>query len=261
MLRKRYANKKKISKEEKIAKILKRGVLTLSIIAVSIFIFLLYRAISDLRILQIREIEIKGNHHLSEEDLLNITNIRRDNILKINLEDLRINILKSPWIKEAMVRRELPGTIRIYLSERVPQAMIDYGDSFYLVDGEGVIIDRIRDREGYLLPVISGVDLSEGRLGESCPSRGLLEGLALLRFLKEKGLGRADIELIAKEPEELTLNLDGRQIKVGSGDFQEKFKRLEEIERDLARRGIMASSIDVRFPGKVIVIPMADYKL
>jgi len=243
------------------ANILKKGVLGLSILAVSIFILLLYRAISDLRILSIREIEIKGNHHLSEDDLLDMTNIKRDNILKLSLENLRARILRSPWVKEAMVRRQLPGTIKIDLSERAPQAMIDYGDSFYLVDGEGVVIERKRDREGRLLPVLSGVDLSECRLGEVCPSKGLLEGLALLRFLREKGLGNENIELVAKEPEELTLNLAGREIKVGSGDYQEKFSRLDEIERDLSRRGIVARTIDVRFRGKVIVVPMKDYKL
>lgn len=259
--KKKGLNKKKISHKERLRRIFKKGVLILSALAFFAFLFLLYMVIEDLDILKVTEIEIKGNHRLSEEELSIMTHIERDNIFKINLEALRNSIMKSPWVREAMVRRELPGAIRINLIERVPDAMIDYGDSFYLVDGEGVIIERIRDRGGHLLPIISGVDLSETRLGEACTSKGLMEGLALLRFLKEKGIGRDDIELAANEPEDLTINLSGRQIKVGAGNFQEKFDRLNEIDNELGRKGILADSIDIRFSGKVIVIPVADSKL
>jgi cell division septal protein FtsQ len=259
--RKKGLNKKKISRKERITKILKKGILALSASAALAFVFVLYRTISDLEIFKVREIEIKGNHSLSEEDLLNITDIKRDNIIKIDIEDLRTKILKSPWVKEATVRREFPGRISIQLAERVPMAIIDYGDSFYLVDGEGVIIARTRDREGYLLPLISGIDLSESRIGERSTSKGVPEGLTLLRFLKDNGLGLGDIEIVAKEPEDLTLNLAGKQIKIGSGNYQEKFIRLNEIEKELERRGILASSIDLRFSGKVIVVPMADGSL
>lgn len=256
LLRGKRSNKKKVPKKERVKQNIKKVLLALSLIAISVFLIDLYRTVSGLEILRVREIEIKGNNHLSEEAILNITDIKRDNILRIDLEDIRIKFLKSPWIKEAMVRRELPGTLRIHLTERIPEAIIDYGDSFYLVDGEGVIMERVRDREKYILPVISGIDLSESRLGERSYSKGLLEGLALVRFLRQKGLGIDDIELIAKNPDELTVNVAGRQIKVGSGNYQEKFNRLDEIDKELKRRGILASSIDLRFAGKVIVIPM-----
>lgn len=254
---KKRSNKKKISKKEKVVQTLRKALLPLLVITAALFLLHLYRTVSELEILKIMEIEIKGNHRLSEETLLNITNIRRDNILKIDLEDLRDKFFQSPWIKEAVIRRELPGTIKVNLIERIPEAIIDYGDSFYLVDGEGVIIERARDRSGYLLPVISGVDLSEGRFGEKINSKGLTEGLTLLRFLKAKGLGIDDIELVAKNPDELTLHIAGKQIKVGSGDYQEKFSRLDDIDRELSRKGILASSIDLRFKGKVVVVPVS----
>lgn len=259
--KKKSSNKKKTSRKERLARLFKRALVILSVLACSYFLFLLYMTIADLEVFKVREIEIRGNHRLPAEELSVMTNIERGNILRIGLESLRDRILKSPWVKEAVVRRELPGAIRINLTERIPEAMIDYGDSFYLVDNEGVIIERIKERGVYLLPIISGVDLSESRLGESCTSKGLVEGLALLRFLREKGLGRDDIELVAKDPEDLAINLSGRQIKVGAGNFQEKFNRLNEIEKELGRKGILANLIDIRFPGKVIVIPIADSKL
>ncbi|MEK6692873.1 MAG: FtsQ-type POTRA domain-containing protein [Nitrospirota bacterium] len=261
ILRKKRSNKKKVSKKERVKQNLKKVLLSLSVIAICVFLLDLYRTVSELEIMRVREIEIRGNNHLSEEVLLNITDLKRNNILKINLEDMRVKFLKSPWIKEAVIRRELPGTIRVHLVERIPEAIIDYSDSFYLVDGEGVIIERVKDRGRYPLPVISGVDLGESRLGEKSHSKGLSEGLTLVRFLGQKGLGIDDIELVAKNPDELTVNLSGRQIKVGSGNYQEKFNRLNEIDRELKRRGVLASSIDLRFTGKVIVIPMAGGRL
>lgn len=261
ILRKKRSNKKKVSKEEKIILTLRKAILPLSVIIAAFLLLHLYKTVSELKVLGVREIEIKGNNHLSEETLMGITSLRRDNILRIGIEELRSKFMKSPWIKEAVIRREFPGTIRINLVERIPEAIVDYGDSFYLVDGEGVIIERVRERGGHLLPVITGVDLSESRLGERSYSKGLSEGLALLRFLKDKGHGIEDVELVANKPDELTLNLAGRQLKVGSGNYQEKFNRLNEIDRELKRRGVLASSIDLRFTGKVIVIPMAGGRL
>jgi cell division protein FtsQ len=259
-LKKRY-NKKKISGREKMAKVFKKAVLAISVITISLFFLHLYQTISGLEIFKVREIEIKGNYHLSRESLLNMTDIKRDSILKISLNDLRTKILKSPWIKDAVAKREIPGTIRIEIKERFPEAIIDYGDSFYLVDGEGVIIERVSDRKGYSLPVVSGIDLSENRLGERINSKGLSEGLTLIKFLRDKGIGLNDIELVANNPEDLILNLPGKQIKVGSGNYKEKFNRLDDIEAELKRKGVLASSIDIRFSGKVIVIPMAESNL
>jgi cell division protein FtsQ len=261
ILRKKGSNKKKVSKREKMVLSLRKALLPLAVVITTIFLFQLYKTVSELKVLGVKEIEIKGNHHLSEETILSITNIRRDNIFRIDLEYLRTKFMKSPWIKEALIRREFPGTIKINLIERVPEAIVDYGDSFYLVDGEGVIIERLRERRGHFLPVITGIDLSESRLGERSYSKGLLEGLTLFRFLKDKGIGIDDMELVANKPDELTLNLAGRQIKVGYGNYQEKFNRLDEIDKELKRKGILASSIDVRFAGKVIVIPMAGGRL
>lgn len=242
-------------------KAVKRSLFLSSLFTLSIFLLFLYKAVS-LDILKIKGIEIKGTTELSEGDVWKISSIKSNNILRINLEGLRREILKYPWVRDAIIKRELTGRLIVHVTERVPEAIVDYGDSFYLVDGEGVIIERVKDRDGYFLPLISGIDLSGSALGEKTPSKGLSEGLVLLRFLKDSGLCYdEDLEIMAKEPEDLTINYAGRQIKIGSGDYEEKFRKLREIDKELEKKGVLASSVDLRFPSKVIVIPMAEGSL
>ena len=57
----------------------------------------------------------------------------------------RRRLLSSPWVRDAALRRSLPSTVDVVVSERQPIGIgrINGGD-MYLVDERGVIIDRVR---------------------------------------------------------------------------------------------------------------------
>lgn len=91
------------------------------------------------------------------EDLLH------DNILRIDLDELRRRIESATWVRSAVVRRRLPGRLRIEVVERQPEALAKVADEMLLVDAEGVVLGP--HQPGFPLPdrpLVLGLVADEG---------------------------------------------------------------------------------------------------
>ena len=81
--------------------------------------------------------------------------------------------------------------------------------------------------------------------------------MKLITALSEKNVlsSRESIE-IGTGSYGLFISMDGEFIKVGYGDYSEKFERWLEIEPEIRKRGVPIKYIDLRFKDSVIVKPM-----
>jgi cell division protein FtsQ len=127
------------------------------------------------------------------------------NLFTLSLESLRHNIEKNPIIREATVRRSLPDTLVIDVSERIPIARLGQTDGGrnWLVDAEGIIIHK--SFEAKHLPFIKGVT-DTLRLGADISGGRAKDALAYLSRLR-------DMQPVKREL------LDIREISVGHPDF------------------------------------------
>lgn len=77
-------------------------------------------------------------------------------IFEVSLYSIKDRLEKIQWIKHAIVERELPDTIRIYILEREPIALGQKDRKLYLIDEEGFIIKE-KNLSGFAhLPIIIG---------------------------------------------------------------------------------------------------------
>src|SRR5262249_1542822 len=84
--------------------------------------------------LRIERIVVHGNRQLSERDVLGLLHgLRGTNVLEADLDGWRKRLLGSAWIREASMRRELPGTIEVTIAERDPLGIGRIDDRLYLV--------------------------------------------------------------------------------------------------------------------------------
>ncbi len=65
--------------------------------------------------------------------------------IDVNVEAITAQILRDPWIYEAVVDVGWPGSIHIEVSERVPIAAVQSGDSWVLVAHDGGVVARTTD--------------------------------------------------------------------------------------------------------------------
>ncbi len=77
-------------------------------------------------------------------------------ILSISLEDLKTNLETLPWVKHAVVERELPDAVHIYIEERIPLALGQKDRKLYIIDEEGFIINEKELASHLSLPIIIG---------------------------------------------------------------------------------------------------------
>lgn len=78
------------------------------------------------------------------------------NLLSIDTRTIETRLLGEPWLKTVSVRRELPATLRVDVTEHEPAALIAL-ESLYLCDGDGEVFKRASSAETSGLPVITGV--------------------------------------------------------------------------------------------------------
>jgi cell division protein FtsQ len=198
---------------------------------------------------QIAGVDVSGVRHLSENELKNIAGFfTGQNIFRVNLDEAVRRARANPWVKEVRIYRRLPNRVSMVVSERLPVAVLDTGSGPYLVDGEGVIIDRLSKESASAqpLPTIAIKD-HKAKLGDQVGTEGMAEALTLLEELSARGGWRlAEITIKANSPETLSVLYADYEFKIGSGNYSEKLRRLAEVMADVKQRNLNIAYVDLR---------------
>ncbi|MCS7164364.1 MAG: FtsQ-type POTRA domain-containing protein [Thermodesulfovibrio sp.] len=236
-----------------------------------IFVFLLLIVIAGVLIskeFKIREIVIIGNKHLTENEIRAILSIKEENsIFYPSLKSLSERLKKTPWIKDVIIRRDLNGTLTVYIKESTPVAIVSSNEKYYLVDYEAQVLedftDKIKNKNSssntenkelaslILLPLIKDIDPFQNK-------ETLTEAVNLINFINNKGLVNTDDKIIitGNNPDSLTLYINDFPIIVGKGDFETKFAKYFVVNAEIQKRNLKVQYIDLRVPDRVIVKPI-----
>lgn len=106
----------------------------------------------------LNQIEVTGTHKTKPEEITKYIRTGQQNAVFADLTSIKLALENHPWIKSAVIWRELPGTIRVHITERQPIALVLAGNLF-LVDLDGRVIDTFdHDAEYASLPVLTGIN-------------------------------------------------------------------------------------------------------
>lgn len=200
----------------------------------------------------VKEIIISGNQHLSKDDLYKILNLNvNDPLFKISSMQAYKNLLESPWIKDAKVKKVLSGRLIIQITEAIPSAILYKSKKPYLIDSSGVILEEIPEPPIFFLPVIREIDPLDNK-------NAYKEAITLINILKEKKIMSysGQFEITGKYPDELTVKIENISIKFGSGNYEQKLEKLEKIKEEIKNKYSNIEYIDLRFADQVIVKPL-----
>ncbi|MBM4373054.1 MAG: FtsQ-type POTRA domain-containing protein [Deltaproteobacteria bacterium] len=211
----------------------------------------------------LKEVRVQGLSHLTEEDVASAAGLRLGtSIMAYDPDEVEHALSREDWVRRVHVRRELPQTLVVDITERTPVAVLAAGDLF-LVDDTATPFTRVSVREHPDLPVISLGSVESVRR-EDLRTLGLqemlAEALALIAEYDRTGLGDDyPLEEISVDP------VDGYRIYsrggevafvLGKAPFVRKWGRLATILEDLDNRG--AAPMTIRLdneldPGRVAV--------
>ncbi|MDA8168095.1 MAG: FtsQ-type POTRA domain-containing protein [Nitrospiraceae bacterium] len=203
----------------------------------------------------LRKVVFTGNRNLSSGELFSLLNVKKgQNMLGFSKTALSRRLLANPWVKNAAVRNEiLSGRILVRVEERQPFVLIRREGVTWLADIQGRLLEPVREGVTPFLPVIQA-DVKNYR-------DTFKEAMLLARLLKIRGYFQRPIVIEADTfPEDLSLKAGDVVIKVGFGDYEQKLDKLAELESEIQKRGIQASTIDLRFANRVFVTPVMEVR-
>lgn len=220
--------------------------------ASAVFLFLLTERFAIPNRFRIARIEVKGNKFLSEGEVRELLGPAiGGNLISANLEGLRANLAASPWVGGAVVRRKLPNTLLVDVTERFPIALAET-DQLYVMDASGELIDLLGPRTAdFDLPIIrglSGVSV-EVRQDRARRANTLLDDLGdLSAEVSEISVDRAGDLLVV-------LRGDGSVLKLAEPPYRKRVLSFLALRQKLRERCPDAEYFDLRFKDRIYAKP------
>jgi len=176
------------------------------------------------------------------------------NLLLLNIDNLQQRLAAHPWIKEIYIRKIFPATIRIETKERIPIALLEK-DGYYLIDKEGILLQKISLRERPDLPILIDTNKFqrdyEGKLALAW---------ACLESLEDSMRKQIDVmDLSEYENVSLRFRNTDTWLKMGNSRFDEKFSSFSEHLALFETYGPL-EYIDFRFESRLILQPLPQNK-
>jgi cell division protein FtsQ len=187
----------------------------------------------------VHRIEVVGAHYVAPGEI--VAKLRVDTMQSVwnPTGVLTARVLTHPGVASAVVRRKLPGTLVVEITERVPVALVPTPTGFRVFDDRGRALPIDPARVSVDAPVLSQRDT------------------ALLRFLG--AMRRTMPEMYARVntiapvgADEMMIEFKSHPVRAMKDVSLERLTEIDPVEADLERKQLRATEIDLRYRDQVI---------
>lgn len=197
--------------------------------------------------LTLDDVVVTGRKRTTLNEINRLVDFKRgDNMLKIDVYDIKRKLETLPWVKKANVRRSFfPNVININLEEKEVRAIWQINEKFYPIDGDGKVIDaNFRTQEPILLIVGAGAPENLKRLLEAIKDDGdtYLQRIKVANFISQRRWN-----LILDDIKE------GITVKLPEEDIEDAWKKLLKLNETKGILKRKLTIIDLRLPHKIVV--------
>jgi cell division septal protein FtsQ len=210
--------------------------------------------------LQVRRITVHGNVRLSSGEVRAIVDgLRGTSILTADLPGYRRRLMESPWVADVALRRVLPSTVEVFVSERRPMGLCRLGSTLYLIDHGGTLIDEFGPQYAeFDLPIIDGL-VSAPSAGQPTIDEGRAELAArvieALSARKDIAQRISQIDVTDAHDAVVMLQDDAALLHLGEERFLERVQSYVDLAPALRQRVPDIDYVDLRFDERVYVRP------
>jgi cell division septal protein FtsQ len=221
---------------------------------------------------RVSRVTVRGNVRISTGEVqAMVRELRGTNILTADLDHWRATLLESPWVAEVSLRRVLPATVDVYVSERQAFGLGRAGDMLYLIAADGTVLDEFGPRyAAFDLPIVDGLfprpaPARQGRAPRAAaaaaarvdPARAALaarviEAVRGSRTLADR-LSQIDVSNVHDAV--VLLDNDPALLHIGEERFRERLQSYLNYADTLRERIPDIDSVDLRFEERVYVKP------
>jgi cell division septal protein FtsQ len=207
--------------------------------------------------LRVGSIVVKGTERLSPGDVLALLEgLRGQNILFVRLEEWRGRVATCPWVASVTIRRSMPSTIEVAVTERRPMAIGRVGEDLFLVDERGGVIDEYGPSYADLdLPIVDGLGAA-GRSDAAVNERRAQLAARVLRAVRSRpDLSRRISQLDVSDPRNavVIVDHDPARVRLGEDRFVERLQSYLELASNIRAQVPAVDYVDLRYGERVFV--------
>ena len=211
-------------------------------------------------LLQIEKIIVRGNERLSKGEVLAVLNgLRGESLVWTDLDHWRRRLMASPWVRDAALRRSLPSTVEVVVSERQPIGIGRINSDMYLVDERGVIIDQYGPQYADLdLPIIDGLAAAPNGGGSlTDEGRADLAARVIAAVQSKPNVARrlSQVDVSDLHNASVILSGDPAVIQLGDDQFLTRLQGYLDLAPTLRERVADIDYVDLRFDDRIYVRP------
>jgi len=212
-------------------------------------------------LLRIQEVTVEGTRLLDPEEMAAAADLRGASILFPDTGGARQRIESQPMVKSVTFERAWPRNMRIIVQERRPWGFWEARGQRYVIDEDGVVLERVLPDEG--APVIRHLDATHSL---EAGDRVDFDAVALTRQLVEatpQALGLAVVAVEYRDEDGLTAVFSAGggfasgaegdlRVTFGDGrDFDYKIAALKALMERTQQQGVEVRTVDLRFGERI----------
>lgn len=201
----------------------------------------------------VREVEISGLERVSASEVQTRAGLARSlPIWEIRSRRVEALLLRHPRIREARVGFGWPNKVRVKVVERRPVGLImRRGPSYVEVDRDGKVLQVWRDLPAARLPLVTGVDVSRAKAGDTVGGGRALSALAVAGALGTAGRDRVSEIHVEPSGEGIVYTVEGVPVFLGFDGWESKVRVFVGMVDSLAMGSV--SYIDLRAARRPVV--------
>lgn len=196
----------------------------------------------------IAEIKVEGNNKVTTSNIINLSRIKvGQNIFKNNKGKIEKYIKENSYIDEVEIKRILPSTIEIRVSERVVEYQVQLISSYIYIDKNGNILENAETKEKAI--VIEGFSTTEEELVAGKKLNKVdIDKLDRLNKIKDAikqidGIELSDVKINIKKDNENIIYLKSENKKIYIGDSSNLSNKMLYIKKILENEKENSGSI------------------
>ena len=213
--------------------------------------------------LKVQDISVHGNVRLSAGEVRALVEgLRGMSILAVDLPAYRRRLLDSPWVADVALRRVLPSTVEVFISERQPMGVCRMRSQLYLVDRSGNVIDEFGPQYAeFDLPIIDGL-LRPPSSGQPAldERRADLAARVIDAIAPRTDLARLVSQIDVSDLHDAVVLLEGDPalLHLGEDRFLARLQAYADVAPALRERVRDIDYVDLRFEDRLYVRPVAS---
>lgn len=174
-------------------------------------------------------------------------------LLRLSLADLEAELAGHPWIAGVAMRKRLPDTLSVSVVERRPAALLRTAGGLDYVDAEGRRI----------APFVAGAGPADLLLvrapadAERPIAAAIAAAAELSRLEPLWGAELSEVEVVGDGDLRFYTAALPFALLLGAGGMEGGLRRLRRALPEVRRRFGDAASLDLRFSGRIVVVPTA----